>query len=59
MIKLKDVVWSDVDFEEINTDNAPAEENGLGGGTTVVMCCGGGGGIEIPPLRTYCPKPYF
>ena len=47
MIKLKDLVWSDVDLEDVNIDNAPAEENGLGGGNTVIMCCGGGGGHPV------------
>ena len=54
MVKLKDVVWGEVDFEEINTDNAPAEENGLGGGTTVVMCCGGG---ASPVIWFWCYHP--
>jgi len=59
VIKLKDLVWSDVDLEDVNIDNAPAEENGLGGGNTVIMCCGGGGGIDVPPLRYWCPPPKY
>ncbi len=55
MIKLKDLVWGEIDYAEENSDNSPADENFIG--DIVIMCCGGAGGGYIPPLRYWCDPP--
>lgn len=58
MIKLKDLVWGEVDLvdENLFVDDSSADTNGQG--QTVVMCCGGGGGgVDVPSIYVICPRP--
>ena len=55
MIKLKDVVWGEVDLvdENLLVDDSDADTDGQG--RTVVMCCGGGG--ASPVIWFWCYHP--
>ncbi|MCR4679388.1 MAG: hypothetical protein K5679_11680 [Lachnospiraceae bacterium] len=59
MVKLKDIVWGDVDLGEeslLPNDNSSDTE---GKGEVIVMCCGGGGGGGSIPgniIIVACPR---
>lgn len=55
MIKLKDVVWGEVDLvdENLFVDDSNSDTNGRD--QTVLMCCGGAGAVPI--IWYNCPNP--
>lgn len=61
MIKLKDLVWSDVDLGDESLLSADNNFDTEGHGEVVIMCCGGGGGgADVPSIQIACPRcPYI
>lgn len=60
MVKLKDVIWGEVNLVDESLLVYDSNADTSGKGETIVMCCGGGGhntGGPAGMISTFCSRP--